>query len=87
MMSSYAELIIRAGDQHEPHQMTYYLRDLAQALHAYYNAHHFIVDDAPLRNARLCLILSAQQIIRNGLHLLGVSAPDSMFKDDAESNN
>ena len=87
VMSSYAELIIRAGDQHEPHQMTYYLRDLAQALHAYYNAHHFIVDDAPLRNARLCLILAAQQIIRNGLHLLGVSAPDSMFKDDAESNN
>jgi len=84
VISSYGDLIARAGSQHEPHQITYYLRDLAQALHAYYNAHHFIVDDAALRNARLCLILAAQQIIRNGLRLLGVSAPDSMFKDDMQ---
>jgi len=87
VISGYCDLVARAGAQHEPHQVTYYLRELAQALHSYYNAHHFIVDNEALRNARLCLILSAQQIIRNGLYLLGVSAPDSMFKDDAESND
>ena len=81
-MSGYSELIARAGAQHEPHQLTYYLRDLAQALHAYYNAHQFIVDDEALRNARLCLIKAAQQIIRNGLDLLGVSAPEQMTRDD-----
>lgn len=80
-MNGYAELIARAGQQHEPHQITYYLRDLAQALHSYYNAHQFIVDDEKLRNARLCLIKSAQQIIRNGLNIIGVSAPDSMHRD------
>jgi arginyl-tRNA synthetase len=82
LMGAYSELIARAGAQHEPHQLTYYLRDLAQALHAYYNAHQFIVDQDPLRNARLCLILAAQQVIRNGLHLLGVSAPEQMTRED-----
>jgi arginyl-tRNA synthetase len=82
LMSAYGELVQRAGAHHEPHQLTYYLRDLAQALHAYYNAHQFIVDDSALRNARLCLIKAAQQIIRNGLHLLGVSAPEQMTRDE-----
>ena len=82
VMSGYSDLIARAGAQHEPHQLTYYLRDLAQALHAYYNAHQFIVDDEALRNARLCLIKAAQQIIRNGLDILGVSAPEQMTRDD-----
>ena len=81
-MNAYPEMIARAGAQHEPHQLTSYLRDLAQALHAYYNAHQFIVDDEALRNARLCLISAARQIIRNGLEILGVSAPERMSRDD-----
>lgn len=80
-MNRYAELIEKAGAQHEPHQITYYLRDLAQALHSYYNAHQFIVDDDATRNARLCLIKAAQQIIHNGLDIIGVSAPDKMHRD------
>lgn len=79
-MSRYAELIATAGSQHAPYQITYYLRDLAQALHAYYNAHQFIVNDAAIRNARLSLIKAAQQIIRNGLHIIGVSAPQAMHR-------
>ena len=82
VMSAYTDLIARAGAQHEPHQLTYYLRDLAQALHAYYNAHQFIVDDGALRNARLCLISAARQIIHNGLQILGVSSPERMSRDD-----
>ena len=56
----------------------HYLRELANAFHTYYNAEQFIVPEAPLRNARLALVGAAQQVIRNGLALLGVSAPESM---------
>jgi len=55
-----------------------YLRELANALHTYYHAHAFIVDDADLRDARLVLIVATRQVLRNGLDLLGVSAPESM---------
>ena len=55
-----------------------YLRDLANDFHTYYSAHQFLVDDAALRDARVSLAFAAQVVIRNGLHLLGVSAPDTM---------
>ncbi len=81
VMGRYTELIVDAGDRHEPYQLTYYLRDLSQILHSYYNAHQFIVDDERLRNARLCLIKASQQIIRNGLNIIGVGAPHVMRRD------
>ena len=56
----------------------HYLRDLANTLHTYYNAEKWIVEDAALRNARIMLVLAVQQVIRNGLGILGVSAPESM---------
>jgi arginyl-tRNA synthetase len=56
----------------------HYLRELANQFHTYYNAHQFIVEDDDIRNARLNLISAAGQVINNGLHLLGVSAPESM---------
>jgi len=56
----------------------HYLRDLANDFHTYYSAHQFIVDDGELRDARLNLAFAAQIVIRNGLGLLGVSAPDTM---------
>ncbi|MBC7983378.1 MAG: arginine--tRNA ligase [Candidatus Obscuribacterales bacterium] len=74
----YPELLELAARDLEPHQLAHYLRELAGDFHTYYNAHHFIVDDAELRNARLTLALATQQVIRNGLGLLGVSAPESM---------
>jgi arginyl-tRNA synthetase len=58
--------------------LVHYLRDLAQDFHTYYSSHQFIVEDAGLRDARVTLALAAQTVIRNGLALLGVSAPDSM---------
>ncbi|MGA9333463.1 MAG: DALR anticodon-binding domain-containing protein, partial [Rudaea sp.] len=60
------------------HLIAAFLRDLAQALHAYYHAQAFIVDDANLRDARLSLIAAARQVLANGLDLLGVSAPEKM---------
>jgi arginyl-tRNA synthetase len=61
-----------------PHALVHYLRELANSFHSWYNAATFIVEDAPLRNARLALALGVRQVIGNGLGLLGVSAPDSM---------
>ena len=77
-LSVYAETVESAALKHEPHQITHYLRDLANDFHTYYNAHQFIVEDSELRNARLCLIAAARQVFANALGLLGVSAPESM---------
>jgi arginyl-tRNA synthetase len=77
-IAQYPELLTVAAQALEPHQVANYLRDLAGDFHSYYNAHHFIVADAPLRNARITLALATQQVIRNGLAILGVSAPETM---------
>ncbi len=77
-LARFPETIEAAALVHEPHQIAYYLRELATAFHTYYNAHQFLVDDARLRNARLCLIVATRQVIQNGLGLLGVSAPEAM---------
>ena len=77
-LSRYPEIVESAAVQHEPHQLAHYLRELANDLHTYYNAHQFLVADEALRNARLNLIAATRQVLANGLGLLGVSAPDSM---------
>lgn len=78
LLSRYPEVIEQAALKAEPHQLTQYLRELATEFHAYYNAHPFLVEDGRLRDARLKLILATRQVLRNGLGLLGVSAPESM---------
>jgi arginyl-tRNA synthetase len=77
-LSRYPEVIEAAALTKEPHQLTHYLRELANDFHAYYNAHQFLVEDPSLRDARIKLALAARQLLRNGLELLGVSAPESM---------
>lgn len=77
-LSQYPETIENAALAHEPHQLAYYLRELANDFHTYYNAHQFLVEDGELRNARLTLIKATRQVLSNGLRLLGVGAPDHM---------
>ena len=77
-LSRYPEKLQHAALNYEPHQLTHYLRDLANDFHTYYNAHTFLVDDSALRNARLNLVAATKQVLRNGLTLIGVNAPDSM---------
>jgi arginyl-tRNA synthetase len=77
-LSRYPEVLETAAINHEPHQLTHYLRELANDFHTYYNAHTFLVEDATVRNARLNLIEATRQVIANGLGILGVSAPDNM---------
>ncbi len=74
----YPEVLELAALNRAPHAIAHYLRDLANAFHTYYNAEPFIVGDSRMRNARLALVLGLQQVIRNGLTLLGVCAPESM---------
>jgi arginyl-tRNA synthetase len=77
-LSRYPEVVEAAAVQRAPHALVQYLRELANDFHAYYNAHQFLVEDAELRDARLTLIQGTCQVVRNGLSLLGVSAPESM---------
>ena len=77
-LARYPEVVEGAALTHEPHVLAYFLRELANDFHTYYNAHTFIVDDAALRDARLNLIDATRQVLANGLGLLGVSAPETM---------
>ena len=77
-LDAYADILNKSAFNEEPHLMVHYLRELATLLHSYYNAHHFIIDDGNLRDARLNLITATRHILHNGLTLLGVSAPDKM---------
>lgn len=77
-LSFYPSLIESSALSREPHQIAHYLRELANHFHTYYNACIFLVEDETLRHARLCLIMATQQVLRNGLTLLGVSAPEYM---------
>jgi arginyl-tRNA synthetase len=77
-VSGFPEVVRQCAAQRAPHTLVHYLRDLANDFHTNYSAHQFIVDDAALRDARLALALATQIVIRNGLELLGVSAPDMM---------
>jgi arginyl-tRNA synthetase len=72
-----AELAAAARDL-APHQITFYLRTLAQEFHSYYNAERFLVDDEQVRRARLALAVAAGQVLKNGLTVLSISAPEQM---------
>lgn len=77
-LNKFPETVAVAAEQAAPHSIAFYLRDLADLLHSYYNAHKFLVEDVQLTRARLALIVATRQVIQNGLALLGVSAPEQM---------
>jgi arginyl-tRNA synthetase len=77
-LGRYPEIVALAATGRAPQHVVHYLRDLAASFHAYYNAHRILIDDAALRAARVLLAVATQQVIGNGLELLGVSAPEEM---------
>ncbi|MFG0748652.1 arginine--tRNA ligase [Acinetobacter ursingii] len=77
-LAAYPDIIVRAANAYEPHQIGNYLKELAALFHGWYNEHKVLNDDAELTQARLLLSVNVQQVLRNGLELLGVSAPESM---------
>jgi len=77
-LADYPDILVRALDELSPHLIAFYLRELAGELHGYYNAERFLVDDEKTKLARLSLLKATRQVLRNGLALLGVSAPVKM---------
>jgi arginyl-tRNA synthetase len=77
-LADFPEALKKAADELGPHQVAFYLRELAGELHSYYNAERVLVDDNALKHARLALLLATRQVLKNGLALLGVSAPARM---------
>jgi arginyl-tRNA synthetase len=74
----FPDLVAGAARSLEPHRVAYYLQELAASFHPYYNRHRVISDDLTLTRARLALAAAVRQVVRNGLGLLGVSAPEKM---------
>jgi len=84
-LSAYPEMLERAKLELSPHHVAFYLRELAGELHSYYFAHKWLLDDnEPLKLARLALALATRQVLRNGLALIGVSAPAKMERAPTE---
>jgi arginyl-tRNA synthetase len=77
-LSEYPEVVSNACQELSPHSIATYLKELASDLHSYYNDTKFLVDDVPTKLARMSLIAATQQVLHNGLTLLGVSAPQKM---------
>ena len=77
-LAAYPEALVRAQAELGPHQVAFYLRELAASLHSFYFAERVLVDDEGLKLARLALMVATRQVLRNGLALIGVSAPNQM---------
>ncbi len=77
-LAAYPDMLARAQVELSPHQVAFYLRELAANLHSFYFAEKVLVEEARLKRARLALVLATRQVLRNGLALIGVSAPDQM---------
>ena len=77
-LSKYPEMLTAAAEGEAPHDVTFYLRDLAASYHSYYDAERILVDDVVVKKARLALVAATAQVLRNGLAVLGVSAPRRM---------
>ena len=80
-LADYPQVLARAAAELAPHDLAFYLRDLASAFHSWYAAERFLVDDEALARARMALLAATRQVLRNALHLLGVSAPESMARE------
>jgi arginyl-tRNA synthetase len=82
-LAEYPEMLARAATEFAPHDVTFYLRELAAAFHTYYDSERFLVEDAALARARLALLGATAIVLRNALGVLGVSAPAAMQREDA----
>ena len=85
-LAAYPEMLTGAANDLAPHDVAFYLRDLAAAFHSYYAAERFLVDDPALARARLALLAATRQVLRNALATLGVSAPDHMSREPSVEN-
>ena len=82
-LADYPAMLERAAAELAPHDVAFYVRELAAAFHTYYDRERFLIDDAPLARARMALLAATAQVLRNGLAVLGVSAPEQMAREAA----
>ncbi len=80
-LAEYPAMLARAAAEFAPHDVAFYLRDLAAAFHGYYAAERFLVDDPALARARMALLAATAQVLKNALGVLGVSAPEAMHRE------
>jgi arginyl-tRNA synthetase len=80
-LAEYPEMLERAAAELAPHDVAFYLRELAAAFHTYYASERFLVDDTSLALARMALLAATAQVLRSALAVLGVSAPEAMVRD------
>ncbi len=78
LLAKYPAMLTAAAADFAPHDVTFYLRELAAAYHSYYDAERILVDDEAVKLARLALVKATAQVLHNGLAVLGVSAPQKM---------
>lgn len=78
LLAKYPEMLTAAAQDFAPHDVTFYLRELAACYHSYYDAERILVDEEPVKLARLALVAATAQVLHNGLAVLGVSAPQKM---------
>jgi arginyl-tRNA synthetase len=78
LLAKYPDMLAAAASDFAPHDVTFYLRELAACYHSYYDAERILVDDEPVKLARLALVAATAQVLHNGLAVLGVSAPQKM---------
>jgi arginyl-tRNA synthetase len=78
MLAKYPDMLAAAAEDFAPHDVTFYLRELAATYHSYYDTERILVDDEPVKKARLALVAATAQVLHNGLAILGVSAPRKM---------
>ncbi len=78
LLAQYPAMLTAAAQDFAPHDVTFYLRELAAAYHSYYDAERILVEDEAIKRARLALVAATAQVLHNGLAVLGVSAPQKM---------
>ena len=78
LLAKYPEMLSAAAKDFAPHDVTFYLRELAATYHSYYDAERILVDDEAVKLARLALVAATAQVLHNGLAILGVTAPRKM---------
>jgi arginyl-tRNA synthetase len=78
LLAKYPDMLSNAAQDFAPHDVTFYLRELAASYHSYYDAERILVDDVAVKKARLALVAATAQVLHNGLAVLGVSAPQKM---------
>jgi arginyl-tRNA synthetase len=78
LLAKYPAMLTDAAQDFAPHDVTFYLRDLAANYHSYYDAERILVEEESLKLARLALVAACAQVLQNGLKILGVSAPEQM---------